>query len=471
MNATVENAAGSSTPGCEPNCFIPATVTIASGGMVTFANNDSAAHTSTSGTPGDGPSGVWDSSLVMMGAAYTTGALEAGEYPYFCMVHPWMVGLVIVTDDHNAVTSTPPIGPLTFYIDKTTYTTGDTIIVTGYGASPESVVVIDVKNPDGDILTIKQVSVNSNGTFEEIISTGGALWDQEGFYSLDVSDGSETLFVEFLMSNSPINSHVIENAIGSSTPGCEPDCFIPSFLIVDPGDIVTFVNNDSAAHTSTSGTPADGPDGNWDSSLMSPGYGMDVVFEISDAGQEFPYFCMVHPWMEGTIIVSGGGESRSTPSQAESSQAQDDAAERIVAAEAAASAAEAEAAARIAEAEAAARIAAAEAAAAAAEAASQQAISELSVNEKIEITMDFTNDSDVQQSFALIVQIKDSNNTTISLSHVTGMLGAGQTLDQVLSYTPSESGSYTVEKFLWNDFSNPTALTDEKESFTLTVIE
>ena len=105
MNATVENAAGSSTPGCEPDCFIPATVTIGVGGMVTFANNDSAAHTSTAGSPADGPSGVWDSSLVMMGAAYTTPALEAGEYPYFCMVHPWMEGLVIVEeeshDDHG----------------------------------------------------------------------------------------------------------------------------------------------------------------------------------------------------------------------------------------------------------------------------------------------------------------------------------------------------------------------------------
>ena len=105
MNATVENAMGSSTPGCEPDCFIPATVTIGVGGMVTFANNDSAAHTSTAGTPADGPSGVWDSSLVMMGAAYTTPALEAGEYPYFCMVHPWMEGLVIVEeeshDDHG----------------------------------------------------------------------------------------------------------------------------------------------------------------------------------------------------------------------------------------------------------------------------------------------------------------------------------------------------------------------------------
>jgi len=177
------------------------------------------------------------------------------------------------------------------------------------------------------------------------------------------------------------------------------------------------------------------------------------------------------------------GEGSATPSQAESSQAQDESAERIAAAEAAAQAAEqaakaaeAEAAARIAEAEAAARIAEAEAAAKAAEEAAQAAeqasqdrIEAAAVNEKIEITMDFTNDSDVQQSFALIVQIKDSNNTTISLSHVTGMLGAGQTLDQVLSYTPTEAGSYTVEKFLWNNFADPTALTDSKETFSLTV--
>jgi plastocyanin len=381
MNVTVENAMGSSTPGCEPNCFLPSTVTIGVGGMVTFANNDSAAHTSTSGTGADGPSGVWDSSLVMMGAAYTTPALDEGTYPYFCMVHPWMEGLVIVTDDHSTATSQP---------------------------EPES-------EPEPTPTTTSTVA------------------------------------------------NTVENAIGSSTPGCEPDCFIPATITINPGESVTFANNDSAAHTSTAGTPADGPNGIWDSSLVMMGsaYTTPALSEGT-----YPYFCMVHPWMEGTVIV---GEGSATPSQAESSQAQDDAAERIAAAEAAAAAAEAEAAARIAEAEAAARIAAAEAAAAAAEAASQQAIAELSVNEKIEITMDFTNDSDVQQSFALIVQIKDSNNTTISLSHVTGMLGAGQTLDQVLSYTPTEAGTYTVEKFLWNNFADPTALTDSKETFSLTV--
>ena len=78
MNAVVENAQGSSTPGCEETneCFLPATVTIGVGGMVEFVTNDSAAHTSTAGTPADGPSGAWDSSLVMMGASYTTPAVS-----------------------------------------------------------------------------------------------------------------------------------------------------------------------------------------------------------------------------------------------------------------------------------------------------------------------------------------------------------------------------------------------------------
>ena len=396
MNATVENAAGSSTPGCEPDCFLPSTVTIGVGGMVTFANNDSAAHTSTAGTPADGPSGVWDSSLVMMGAAYTTPALDAGEYFYYCMVHPWMIGLVVVTDSHDTGSAFAPVPESEPEVEDTTTSTA---------------------------------------------------------------------------------ANTVENAAGSSTPGCEPDCFIPATITINPGESVTFANNDSAAHTSTAGTPADGPSGVWDSSLVM--MGSAYTTPALDAG-EYPYFCMVHPWMEGTVIV---GEGSATPSQAESSQAQDEAAARIAAAEAAAQAAEeaakaaeAEAAARIAEAEAAARIAEAEAttkaaeeAAQAAEQESQDRIEAAAVNEKIEISMDFTNDSDVQQSFALIVQIKDSNNTTISLSHVTGMLGAGQTLDQVLSYTPNEAGTYTVEKFLWNNFADPTALTDSKETFSLTV--
>jgi len=99
--ATVTNAPGSSTPGCEETaegCFIPSPVTIDIGATVTWENNDTAAHTSTAGSAVDGPSGVFDSSLIMAGSSFSHTFDSAGTYDYFCMVHPWMSGTVIVED-------------------------------------------------------------------------------------------------------------------------------------------------------------------------------------------------------------------------------------------------------------------------------------------------------------------------------------------------------------------------------------
>jgi len=93
---TIENAPGSSAQGCEPDCFIPSTVVITVGGTVTWENTDTMAHTSSSGTPADGPDGVFDSSLVMAGASFSHTFDSAGTFDYFCMVHPWMTGTVIV---------------------------------------------------------------------------------------------------------------------------------------------------------------------------------------------------------------------------------------------------------------------------------------------------------------------------------------------------------------------------------------
>ena len=95
----VENAQGSSTPGCEETadgCFIPSTVTIDVGSTVTWENNDTAAHTSTSLAEDGGPSGVFDSSLIMAGSSFSHTFEEAGTFDYFCMVHPWMLGTIIV---------------------------------------------------------------------------------------------------------------------------------------------------------------------------------------------------------------------------------------------------------------------------------------------------------------------------------------------------------------------------------------
>ena len=96
MSAEVVPVAGSASPGCEPECYDPSTVTISAGGTVTFVNTDTAPHTVTSGTATDGPDGVWDSSLIMIDMSYSVTLDNSGTYDYFCMVHPWMQGIVIV---------------------------------------------------------------------------------------------------------------------------------------------------------------------------------------------------------------------------------------------------------------------------------------------------------------------------------------------------------------------------------------
>ena len=103
--ATVTNAPGSSTPGCDDtdSCFIPNPVAIAMGGTVTWENTDTAAHTVTSGAAADGPDGVFDSSLMMAnGPSFSYTFDAAGTYDYFCMVHPWMAGTVVVEDEAAA---------------------------------------------------------------------------------------------------------------------------------------------------------------------------------------------------------------------------------------------------------------------------------------------------------------------------------------------------------------------------------
>ena len=96
----------------------------------------------------------------------------------------------------------------------------------------------------------------------------------------------------------------IEPVAGSGVSGCEDSsdgCYVPGTVTVDVGEVVIFSNTDSSSHTFTEGTAADGP--------PTDAFGMDLLppgnsFEWSpDTTGEFPYFCMIHPWMNGLIIV------------------------------------------------------------------------------------------------------------------------------------------------------------------------
>jgi plastocyanin len=94
----VEIPIGTSVPGCEETneCWSPADISINVGDTVHWMNVDTAAHTVTGGSPSDGPSGKFDSSLIMADAVYAFTFDKAGSYDYFCMVHPWMVGSISV---------------------------------------------------------------------------------------------------------------------------------------------------------------------------------------------------------------------------------------------------------------------------------------------------------------------------------------------------------------------------------------
>jgi len=107
-------------------------------------------------------------------------------------------------------------------------------------------------------------------------------------------------------------STTVLNAVGSSTPGCEETdrCFIPSTVKIDAGTTVTWKNPDSTHHTITSGTLVGGVDGKFDSGLIFPGNSFSYKF---NAAGTYDYICMVHPWMQGIVIVEPKPQPTPTP--------------------------------------------------------------------------------------------------------------------------------------------------------------
>ncbi len=97
FNGVISIPEGSGVPGCDEtnSCYIPFSVSVSAGEEITWSNDDSAAHTVTSGLPG-APDGIFDSSLFMADGKFSVTLDEPGEYPYYCMVHPWMTGSITV---------------------------------------------------------------------------------------------------------------------------------------------------------------------------------------------------------------------------------------------------------------------------------------------------------------------------------------------------------------------------------------
>ncbi|ABX13169.1 PEFG-CTERM sorting domain-containing protein [Nitrosopumilus maritimus] len=99
----------------------------------------------------------------------------------------------------------------------------------------------------------------------------------------------------------------ISVAPGANLPGCETadECLVSSEVTVNVGGEVIWTNNAESNTTISSGNPDDGPDGMFDSGLLGPGESFTHTF---DEPGEYSYFSMIHPWIQGVVIVQESGD-------------------------------------------------------------------------------------------------------------------------------------------------------------------
>ena len=263
-DATVTNAPGSSTPGCEETdeCFIPHTVTIGVGETVTWDNTDQAAHTATSGSASDGPDGVFDTSVIFAGQSASFTFDEAGTYPYFCMVHPWMQGTVIVGGSGGSSPQADTVPPQVLVPDDIVIETDNQNGATAT-YSPQAIDNIDelitpsCNYSSGSVFPIGTTEIvctatdsagnTSSNSFNVIIEFTGILipdWikDVAGFWhDGGINDASFLEAIAYLIEN---NVFVIPSTESGSGGGTVPDWVknTAGWWANDEIDDETFVN-------------------------------------------------------------------------------------------------------------------------------------------------------------------------------------------------------------------------------------
>ena len=106
--ARVNIQPGTDTQGCEDDnsCHSPHTITITRGDWIKWKNLDTSTHDITSLTFGGPYSTFFSSGVMNSGSTFEHRIMELGEYPYYCSLHPWAKGLIIVKEGSSTPSST-----------------------------------------------------------------------------------------------------------------------------------------------------------------------------------------------------------------------------------------------------------------------------------------------------------------------------------------------------------------------------
>jgi len=232
--------------------YNPDTAKVPVSDNIVWVNEDTAAHTDTSGTGASDPDSgkVFDTSIINPGEKSTPQALkgvkEGDEVPYYCAVHPYMTS-------------------------KLTVTAASAGGATAAGNASNASTV-----PANTTTTASTAANASSNTSAATTTTAEA--------------GSTTAAATLTI------------PVGAATPG-NPS-YDPLSLTVKKGDEIDVVNKDSTLHTVTSGKAPDAPDAGkqFDTSIVNVGASAKVATANLEPG-EYDFHCAVHPFMMGKIIV------------------------------------------------------------------------------------------------------------------------------------------------------------------------
>ncbi len=100
LTAHVDITHDASSPICkqENSCYSPSEAKVLEGGHVSWTNRDSFIHTVTSGISELGPDDKFDG-ILMPGESFQVQFEKSGVYMYYCLIHPWAMGMVNVYED------------------------------------------------------------------------------------------------------------------------------------------------------------------------------------------------------------------------------------------------------------------------------------------------------------------------------------------------------------------------------------
>lgn len=423
--------------------YNPATVTIDVGTTISWMNIDKDPHTVTDGTPNSKWGQIFDSGMMRQGKEYRYTFNEHGTYPYLCALHPWMSGKIVVENPVNNGGVTV-VQKLNVFIksEKQSYNEDEivrfTVDVLGAGNRPTDPDIIDAQFAAIDDHEPNQVNVNRLDVGKYAFSTA-ELKPTSYTLSVKVSkDGFEpgySMLTIHVTKKEPVKEpakEVPESSTSTISIAVDQIRHHSGDTVTVSGKVSKTVQNKSVVlqvidpedKLYTRGQIQLKPDGTF-----------EWAFKVADTAATGAWtvktkylnevatasFEIVKPNIENAPESTKPETVASVPTTKFKN-------EKVTVSRSAIT-----------------------------DQTSTQ-LSDVSAGQLVMIQSVVRNNQQTEQTFAYIVQIKDSNGIIVKLEAIEGVLPSGKSFTVGVSWMPETAGNYSAETFVWKSLKEPVPL-------------